>query len=987
MHPPQPLLSEDDAAIRLGITKELLFAYIRNAPKKHLGHKDKLKVVRQEQQCRFSPQDLEAWDKYLREPWSSTSAKRPPIPSYVDHYLKVECGGRCALCGKGHKLENAHIVDYALSLSHHHHNLIRLCTDCHSKYDDKIISEEEIRNVKENLAGKIREDLQEKTRLFSRKGVHYIPQPNPLFIGRAAELRILKEQLGKEQIIIVEGIGGIGKTQLVLQALHNLNDTTTIWLDVESYGSFKDLQLALLSVLLKEGLQLQAGTSLFEALNKEPLRIVLDGLDRIPLFEWDEVIDFLNDLAQLTKQPKVIITTQIELSQLGARFYKIALPPLSTQEGEQMLNSNCEGQAGIIITRSDASWLAQFCEGHALSLSITVGLLQFYKKSETVIERLKAIGTAELKDHARIEQRRSTSLESCLLAAYSCFNHDQKRLLQYVSNFPAGCLEVHARDWQKSDSYHFNLAQLRRFFFVEGRPDEWLAADRLHLLNPVRQFVRDQWRKDAFEEAASICIEAANNLMVQASVLNYKYFETGTEAEDIQYGLLRVEMELPNFIFALRYAEGCVRALEARERDARTYLELVSGMSFALSKYFFIRGMLQEGVYFIVPGIAAAEKLGQYGLAATQYVMMSNMQARMHDYEGHEETISKFIAMARRSADDRIKALASLSLGDVAKFHGRLLESVDFFERAANYFRQMIDGHSKNASEDHRYNTGMLGLALKSIGEVYELLQRPQEALMCHLEALDCITKIGDHTNIGTVYHQIGNCYADLGDVRKAVAAYKEALCSFYQLGYKQYISNAMGEMGKVVAEVEGGFTPDLEEFLFEAMLREGLEDIKEEIRLLTSTDHRPVEDDVKMLAKLFGIVKLISFTTKAGILKEWAKDVGDEIVAPLLATKDDDPDIQHESFRRLLHFITSLAFGIGEINLGDEHYTEEHVFKLCIICDLMSGWPSSKPFEWLATLLRYHEAYPNTTSHHLRESIKRSIKFEDRSLFKLGDV
>jgi tetratricopeptide (TPR) repeat protein len=99
----------------------------------------------------------------------------------------------------------------------------------------------------------------------------------------------------------------------------------------------------------------------------------------------------------------------------------------------------------------------------------------------------------------------------------------------------------------------------------------------------------------------------------------------------------------------------------------------------------------------------------------------------------------------------------------------------------------------------------MLGLTLKSLGEVYWRMRRPGEALPYLLEALGYVSQIKDHKNLGSVYHELGNCYAELGDVTKAVAAYKEALTSFYQLGYRQYISNAMGEMGKVIAE-EGYF-------------------------------------------------------------------------------------------------------------------------------------------------------------------------------------
>lgn len=49
-----------------------------------------------------------------------------------------------------------------------------------------------------------------------------------------------------EQLIILEGIGGIGKTQLLLQALHNVRyHNHVIWLDLDSVNSFSDFLILL----------------------------------------------------------------------------------------------------------------------------------------------------------------------------------------------------------------------------------------------------------------------------------------------------------------------------------------------------------------------------------------------------------------------------------------------------------------------------------------------------------------------------------------------------------------------------------------------------------------------------------------------------------------------------------------------------------------------------------------------------------------------
>lgn len=61
------LLSDTEAAIYLGITKELLFAYVKNAPKKHKGETRKLSSVTSNGQNYFTKEELDSFDAYLKE--------------------------------------------------------------------------------------------------------------------------------------------------------------------------------------------------------------------------------------------------------------------------------------------------------------------------------------------------------------------------------------------------------------------------------------------------------------------------------------------------------------------------------------------------------------------------------------------------------------------------------------------------------------------------------------------------------------------------------------------------------------------------------------------------------------------------------------------------------------------------------------------------------------------------------------------------------
>src|ERR1700682_2084974 len=373
-------LNEDEAASKLGITKELLFAYARHAPKAHMGHARKLEIIRHGQQYRFSARSLEEWDAYLREPWSTSGKTRPHLPAYIDEYLKVESGGRCAKCGKGYKLENAHIEDYSISLSHHHHNLIRICKDCHSGDTDRLIDKEELKTLKAFLIQKIRLSILEEKPILNRRGVHHPPPASQFFVGRSAELDLLSSNLPTQRLIVVEGIGGIGKTEFLKKALMTASDRSTLWFDVESYHNCADLLLGLGPALLDAGIQLRADKSLFVSLDRTSIRIVMDGLGRVRINELDQVIDFVRNLVEFTNGPQVIITTQVELTDLSDLMFRITLPPLTRNESLELVIQGCSQlQDRIQLPGDSDDWLIGVCDGYALALRIVIGLVAFYK--------------------------------------------------------------------------------------------------------------------------------------------------------------------------------------------------------------------------------------------------------------------------------------------------------------------------------------------------------------------------------------------------------------------------------------------------------------------------------------------------------------------------------------------------------------------------------------------------------------------------------
>ncbi|WP_350107725.1 hypothetical protein, partial [Fulvivirga sp.] len=197
-------MNETQAAIHLGITKELLYAYIRNEPK---GDGRTLNTIIKDGKNYFEETELDAFDSFLKEPWAEPGEKRPPIPTYIKDYLKTEIQGKCPITGKGYPLQDAHIIDYADCLNHHHHNLIRICSEVHTKADNAVVPKEVLKETKRQLIGTLKQRLLQEDEGYRRSFAP--PKPNYFFVGRMEELLDLTEAMEFNSMVIVQGIGGI----------------------------------------------------------------------------------------------------------------------------------------------------------------------------------------------------------------------------------------------------------------------------------------------------------------------------------------------------------------------------------------------------------------------------------------------------------------------------------------------------------------------------------------------------------------------------------------------------------------------------------------------------------------------------------------------------------------------------------------------------------------------------------------------------------
>ncbi len=983
------LLSPSQAAHLLGVTPELLFAYARYAPKKNFGHARTLPYVTIQGHEGFRQSDLESFDIYLREPWSESNADRPAIPTYVVDYLKVECGGQCARCGKGYKLENAHIDPYANTQSHHHHNLIRLCSECHEKYDAQptpLISREEIRTLKDQLVAKVRQRLRQNVKTgYGRAG--RMPNPVSQFVGREHEIGVLVEALQSSRSVSIQGPGGIGKTQLLLNALQRISDERpVIWINVEAYSSVSDLGLALTTALSQEGSPI-AAYAVVDVLADAQVRVIFDGVERMSPSDMDDLEDFFGNLLTMTFAPQFIFTSQAELNELDIDV-RLQVDRLDEAAGMLILRSALDSdQLETLEVERLLKWLECFCEGHPLSLRLTAGLLRYFKSVPTVVERIRQHGASIIQSPTRHRQTTSTSLRTCLLVSYQALTNSQRRVLWLAAHCPAGCILDMLRDREiyGTTDIESDVATLQRWHLVNVWVDE-LEKSRLSVLSPIGSFIEAEWSAEAPLEAKELHYILVEDFTTHSVVLDLNYAQGNNAA----FGLFRFDQEFPNFLHALAIANK-------RASNDERYLRLISVMASSLMVYCYVRGLFNRGIQIMRLGADASIKLGHKKSASDLLLQLFSLSKRLHSENSERTTLLQEIAdelalLAEDSKESRLLGNAAIAKGEVAMLEGELDEALEYFSDATlNYERAIQTTETTNSSIDdeplsEQDNSARqnLAMALKSQGFVHQIAGRMNDALLFYERSLTIISRVNDEINIGSIHHQIGNCAVAINQFERAFNSYLEAAKKFQAIGMNEYLSHSLSELGYLLIQWDPSIP--IGSLIFEDLLIDGLADTTKQIIHIFAQPSSVLlaELGLSILRKTFGIVALLSFSSCNSLLDDWAYELRGKMLQPLHEKLQSERQILDLDIKiPLMHLDLILLLagtlseveqpnGFGSIPTLDEI---EYYAWLCYK-HFEPGWTTFHLFEWLSTYLYRHRGLADISPAILQDAITETEEY-----------
>lgn len=956
------LLTPLEAALYLGITPELLFFYTSRSFRKRSDEHRRLESRQSRGVTYFVRTELDDFNSYLHEPWANLGDARRDPPQKILAYLHAESGGACVRCGSGISVETAHIEAWATSHSNHHHNLLRICSSCHDEHDlHQSLPTEELRRLKVESIERLRTRL--KMRLNAGTSCR-APAPSPLFSGRKTELIELLEALRTERFVMIRGAGGVGKTELTLQALAIVETgRAVLWIEVERYGSIDAVRTAL-DVAIREHAATPAPGDLITQLDAMQACLVLDGIEQLQKPSLDAIDDWIYDLQTRMGATQILVTSQVDLQR--TRFDRqIYLGGLDDKASCQLLADFVRKETPFDCHSRNA--LVAFADGHPLTLRLAAMLVNFFGSGPATCDQINRHGVELFEAPKREVLDRRTSLSVCLSLAYEALGFNERRLLFLVANAPGGLFSaLIVSGWQEISNGRMAIAGLKHWSLVHieypGEP-----AERIYTLSPIAKYVIARWRIDVPDETRALTKKIVSEFAVMAAVIEMRSENTA----DIPYMLARFELELPNILRVFDFAE--------RYPDDADFGLFISAICSALMRYFFILRLGDAGTRTMLRGVRIALRDGKLKVASDLLTQMIGLMPRSENQAGLDSVVTILDEIERKANDAEtrgnlslVRALYARFAGDVPNTESHIRTAIKLYEEARTGDAKRSGVHQEPAAdsnleciENHLASSfGILGDALLAQG-LYN------DSAAAYRTSLSLLRGASIAVNNGQLLHQIGNCESQLGHHEDAAHYYIAAVECFHAVGMREYLSNALGELGHTMVAI-GKNLPAIPS---SHIINDGLADVTADLRRSYSTVQFDLEACATAIRKLFGLIVLASLSDDVHELATFSTQWKSEILEPAAVNATD-----HEWDKLAIYHLEGLLVLAETINSFEQHAKQgassSITFEeLAYVCQHQGPWADLRrlSFEWLSLYLRCKWGLAISTGQELRNAADRA--------------
>jgi tetratricopeptide (TPR) repeat protein len=612
------------------------------------------------------------------------------------------------------------------------------------------------------------------------------------FTGRSAELEQLRHALrrgrdtgGTGAISAIEGMAGVGKTQLAIHAGHQLARESPfgriLFVNLRGFhpdpaqppvnpSAVLDSFLRLLGV---PGQQIPHDLAARTALYRERLAglralVVLDNAA-----DERQVLPLLPDGSNNC----VLITSRRRLSDLPGVVTHLSVDVFTPDEALDFLK-RATPDVPVGDDPEALARVARRCGHLPLALSLIAAHMRA-REGWTVTDH------ADRLDERYGGNRLDGNVDVALAVSYRHLPAGRRRQLRLLALHPGDDFDTHAAaalvDADLAAARDGLGLLCRDHLLQQAGPDRYVFHDL------VRAYASDRASDEERppERRAAVTRLLDHYLYAAASALNTLFPAERHRRPDVAEPASRTpavdDPEAARNWLATERANLVAAAVHAVEG----WPEHTTRMAMILFRYLDTQGHYRDAVTIHTSAVEAARHSGDRAAEAHALINLGSTYWLRGRYPQAADQLQQALALSREVGDRLAEGRASTNLGLVRWQLGDYQQAADHHRRALALAREL----------GNRYGEG---LVLNNLGAVYERLGRYREAVDQHEQALAVFRDIGDLFGEANTLDNLSIVRARLGEAERAIDEHQLALAIFRKIGNRSGEGCALNTMGMI---------------------------------------------------------------------------------------------------------------------------------------------------------------------------------------------
>jgi tetratricopeptide (TPR) repeat protein len=601
--------------------------------------------------------------------------------------------------------------------------------------------------------------------------------------NRVDELTQALRYLQDHRILLISGVGGVGKTTLAraLVETRPANVPLPFWFDFSKniYVTLGDVLEKLASYMNtsdiakfkaegKEAGQEDINRLTDELQNREPAWLVFDNLEIIlegRHFHDLGIASLFTALRDSTHPAKIIVTSRI-LPILGdgeslidvIEEEKQELKGLRTNFAVDYLTKN-----GLEnVAREKLEELAKGVDGHPLALKLLVGVV-------------KAFGASDTLNDLSVYQKRKEDTIKKARRLFDKLAGDEKELLERISVYRQpelrDAIKKMFTDKTPVDAMEKLIDKsLREFSYddLEDKREAHKVAVQYYLSLPVPE---ERSEKADILSLIEACYHAsmAGDYDMAAKII----YENELHKDLYRWGDYTTLVELYEKLLPEHFGD------EPKLRSRHNHGTILGNFGNAYSAL----GQVERAIKYYEQALAISKEIGDRRGEGTWLGNLGNAYSALGQVERAIRYYEQVLSIDREIGDRRGEGTWLGNLGVAYSALRQVERAIKYYEQALAISQEIGDRRNE-------------GTWLGNLGNAYNVLGQVERAIEYHEQALAISQEIGDRRGEGADLGNLANAYYALGQVERAIGYYEQALAITQEIGDRRGEGADLGNLG-----------------------------------------------------------------------------------------------------------------------------------------------------------------------------------------------